>query len=230
MLPTFRKGACRCAATIRSTTRCSVTSRRKRACRADHPLRPIRRMTDAALARLSPRFDRLYATTGRPSIPPEKLLRALLLQVPLHHPQRAAADRAAAIQPAVSLVCRAEHRRPDLGCDDVHEESRSPARRATSPMRSSPEVLGGDRAEGLLVGRAFHRRRHAAGGVGEPEEFPPAGRRPPTPPDDPKNPTVNFRGQPRRNDTHQSTTDPDARLYKKAVGPRSQARLSRRTC
>ena len=37
--------------------------------RPDHPLRPIRRMTDAALARLSPRFDRLYSTTGRPSIP-----------------------------------------------------------------------------------------------------------------------------------------------------------------
>jgi hypothetical protein len=38
--------------------------------RADHPLRPIRRMADAELARLSPRFDRLYSTTGRPSIPP----------------------------------------------------------------------------------------------------------------------------------------------------------------
>ncbi len=49
--------------------------------RADHPLRPIRRMTDAALARLSARFDRLYSTTGQPSIPPEKLLRALLLQM-----------------------------------------------------------------------------------------------------------------------------------------------------
>src|SRR5512138_1586167 len=49
--------------------------------RGDHPLRPIRRMTDAALARLSARFDRLYSTTGRPSIPPEQLLRALLLQL-----------------------------------------------------------------------------------------------------------------------------------------------------
>jgi transposase-like protein DUF772 len=46
----------------------------------DHPLRSIRRMTDAALSRLSSRFDRLYASTGRPSIPPEQLLRALLLQ------------------------------------------------------------------------------------------------------------------------------------------------------
>src|SRR4029453_17136269 len=49
--------------------------------RPDHPLRPIRRLTDGALERLSPRFDRLYSTTGRPSIPPEKLLRALLLQM-----------------------------------------------------------------------------------------------------------------------------------------------------
>src|SRR5881397_556107 len=46
----------------------------------DHPLRAIRRMTDAIFDRLSPRFDRLYSDIGRPSIPPEKLLRALLLQ------------------------------------------------------------------------------------------------------------------------------------------------------
>src|SRR5436190_2321762 len=47
---------------------------------ADHPLRPIRLMVDAALGRLSPQFDALYTDFGRPSIPPEKLLRALLLQ------------------------------------------------------------------------------------------------------------------------------------------------------
>ena len=48
---------------------------------ADHPLRAIRALTDAALHSLSPRCAGLYATTGRPSIPPEPLLRALLLQV-----------------------------------------------------------------------------------------------------------------------------------------------------
>ena len=48
---------------------------------ADHPLRPIREMVNAALARLSPEFSKLYAKRGRPSIPPERLLRALLLQV-----------------------------------------------------------------------------------------------------------------------------------------------------
>ena len=47
----------------------------------DHPLRAMRAMTDAALAELSTQFDALYASTGRPSIPPERLLRALLLQV-----------------------------------------------------------------------------------------------------------------------------------------------------
>jgi transposase len=48
---------------------------------ADHPLRAIRRITDRALTQLSPQFDRLYVAFGRPSIPPERLLRALLLQV-----------------------------------------------------------------------------------------------------------------------------------------------------
>src|SRR5918999_4514093 len=48
--------------------------------RQDHPLRAIRQMTDEVLVRLSPRFDRMYSDMGRPSIPPEQLLRALLLQ------------------------------------------------------------------------------------------------------------------------------------------------------
>jgi len=47
----------------------------------DHPLRPIRTLVDAVLKELSPRFSQLYAKTGRPSVAPERLLRALLLQV-----------------------------------------------------------------------------------------------------------------------------------------------------
>ena len=47
----------------------------------DHPLRPILRMVDEALKELSPKFERMYSDVGRPSIPPEQLLRALLLQV-----------------------------------------------------------------------------------------------------------------------------------------------------
>ena len=48
---------------------------------AEHPLRPVRAMVDAVLRELSPQFSRLYAQVGRPSIAPERLLRALLLQV-----------------------------------------------------------------------------------------------------------------------------------------------------
>ena len=48
---------------------------------ANHPLRPIRQMANTVLERLSPKLNPLYAAVGRPSIPPEKLLRALLLQV-----------------------------------------------------------------------------------------------------------------------------------------------------
>ena len=49
--------------------------------RKDHPLRAIRTMADQALENMSRRFDRMYAQTGRPSIPPEKLLRAQLIQM-----------------------------------------------------------------------------------------------------------------------------------------------------
>ena len=75
---------------------------------ADHPLRTIRRMTDAILDRLSPAFDRLYSTIGRPSIPPEKLLRALLLQG-LYTVRSEPVDRATPVQPAVSMVRGPQH-------------------------------------------------------------------------------------------------------------------------
>src|SRR3989304_2374475 len=58
----------------------SYVSREQRIA-AEHPLRPIRQMVDEVLERLSPRFDKLYSKVGRPSIPPERRLRALLLQV-----------------------------------------------------------------------------------------------------------------------------------------------------
>ena len=87
------------------------------------------------------------------------------------------------------------------------------------------EVLAAIKAGGLALGRALHRRRHVAGSVGEPQEFQTEGPRDHRPPDDPKNPTVNFHG--RRSMQRYppaSTTDPDARLYKKA--PRGAKRSS----
>ncbi len=90
---------------------------------ADHPLRPIRQMTEAIFARLSPRFDRLYSTIGRPSIPPEKLLRALLLQ----GLYTVRSERLLMEQLQYNLLFRwfvglgMDER--GLGCDGVHQES-----------------------------------------------------------------------------------------------------------
>ncbi len=72
--------------------------------RSDHPLRSIRMLTDAALQALSGDFAALYSGMGRPSIAPEQLLRAMLLQA--FYSIGAVADRAAGIRFAVQMVCR----------------------------------------------------------------------------------------------------------------------------
>jgi len=184
--------------------------------RPDHPLRPIRRMTDAALERLSPRFDRLYSTTGRPSIPPEKLLRALLLQM-LYSIR---SERLLMEELEYSILYRWF---VGLSLDD-------PVWDATTFTKNRDRLLDGDianaffreviadiDADGLLSDEHFTVDGTLLEAWASHKSFKPkdTSRRPP---DDPKNPTVNFHGQARRNDTHQSTTDPDGGLYKKAVG------------
>jgi len=101
---------------------------------ADHPLRPIRKMTDEALKSLSPEFDRLYSKVGRPSIPPERLLRALLLEcfygIRSERLLMEQLDYNLLFRWFVGLnmlVCRSEHGRPDLGHDGLQQEPRSPA-------------------------------------------------------------------------------------------------------
>ena len=71
---------------------------------ADHPLRAIKALADEALTRLSPEFDRMYAGVGRPSIPPERLLKASLLIALLLGEERARLLRGVGRQPAVPLV------------------------------------------------------------------------------------------------------------------------------
>lgn len=73
--------------------------------RADHPLRPIKRVVDAILNEMAGLFESAYSTTGRPSVPPERLLKALLLQS-LRAPQRGATGGAARYRPAFPLVLR----------------------------------------------------------------------------------------------------------------------------
>jgi transposase len=184
--------------------------------RADHPLRPIRRMTDAALRRLSPRFDRLYSTTGRPSIPPEQLLRALLLQI-LYSIR---SERLLMEELDYSVLYRWF---VGLSMDDTVWDATTFSKNRDRLLEGDiadaffAEVLAAIKAEGLLSDEHFTVDGTLLEAWASHKSFKPKDG-PPTPPDDPKNPTVNFHGERRRNDTHQSTTDPEARLYKKAVG------------
>ena len=176
-----------------------------------------RKMTDAALQRLSPRFDRLYSATGRPSIPPEKLLRALLLQF-LYSIR---SERLLMEELDYSILYRWF---VGLSLDD-------PVWDATTFTKNRDRLLDGDIADAffgevlaaikagrLALRRAFHGRRHAARGVGESQEFQTEGHHRDAARRSEESDRRIFTGRRRRNDTHQSTTDPDARLFKKAVG------------
>lgn len=184
--------------------------------RADHPLRPIRRMTDAALDRLSPRLARLYSTTGRPSIAPEQLLRALLLQI-LYSIR---SERLLVEELDYSVLYRWF---VGLSMDDPIWDATTFTKNRDRLLQGDiadaffAEVLAAIRADGLLSDEHFTVDGTLLEAWASHKSFKPKDG-PSAPPDDPKNPTVNFHGQPRRNATHQSTTDPDARLYKKAVG------------
>ena len=188
---------------------------------ADHPLRAVRQMTDRALARLSPRFGTLYINFGRPSIPPEKLLRALLLQA-LYTIR---SERQLMEQLEYNLLFRWF---VGLGMDDAVW---SP----TTFTKNRDRLLDGDIAaaffeavllhadtERLLSDEHFTVDGTLLEAWASHKSFRPRNEEPPTSGGG-GNPTVNFHGQRRTNDTHQSTTDPDARLYKKARG--REARL-----
>jgi len=187
----------------------------------DHPLRAIRRITDRALARLSPRFGTLYVKFGRPSIPPEKLLRALLLQA-LYTIR---SERQLIEQIEYNLLFRWF---VGLGMDDA-------VWAPTTFTKNRDRLLDGDIAaaffDAVLIhadtNRLLSDEHFTVDGTlleawASQKSFQPRDQDPP-PAGGGGNPTVNFHGQRRTNATHQSTTDPDARLYKKARG--REARL-----
>jgi transposase len=184
----------------------------------DHPLRTIGALVDAVLKELSPQLDLLYSHTGRPSIAPEKLLRALLLQV-LYTVR---SERLLMEQLDYNLLFRWF---VGLNMDD-------PVWDASTFSKNRERLLEGD------VARAFFDRVLAQARernllsdehftvdgtlveawAGQKSFKRKAGETPTDRPDDPGNPTVDFRGERRTNATHASTTDPEARLYKKAKG------------
>jgi transposase len=184
----------------------------------DHPLRPIRAMADRALKELSPRFALLYSHTGRPSIPPEQLLRALLLQA--FYSVRS--ERQLMEQLDYNLLFRWFI---GLNLDE-------PIWDPTVFTKNRDRLLAGDVAQtffeavrtqaeqqGLLSHEHFTVDGTLLEAWASHKSFKATGTDTPAPTDDdPSNPTVDFRGERRSNATHRSTTDPDAQLVRKSRG------------
>jgi transposase len=190
--------------------------------RPDHPLRAMRRMTDEVFAALSPRFATMYSDIGRPSIPPEQLLRALLLQ----YLYTIRSERLLMEEIDYSVLFRWF---VGLGMDDAIWSPTTFSKNRDRLLRSDvaaaffDAVVAQARAADLLSDEHFTVDGTLLEAWASLKSF----RRKDddaTPPDDPGNPTVNFHGEARRNDTHQSTTDPDAMLARK--GPGREAKLS----
>lgn len=188
---------------------------------AKHPLRQIRRMVDVALQALSPAFDQMYAAFGRPSIAPEKLLRALLLQVLFSiRSEQLLMEQleynllfrwfvGLNMDEAVWVATVFSKNRERLMNGDVAEKffAQILAQASLAGLVSDEHFsVDGTLIEAWASQKSFQRRD-------QPE--PPA-------PDDPGNPTVNFHGEKRSNETHESKSDPDARLARKSGGHESK--------
>src|SRR3982750_1230839 len=190
--------------------------------RADHPLRGIRAMADMALQNMSERFDAMYAKTGRPSIAPEKLLRAQLIQM-LYSVR---SERLLMEEIDYSMLYRWFI---GLNLDEpvwdvtVFTKNRDRLLKADIAREFLCEVVGQARSSNLTSDEHFTvdgTLIEAWASLKSFQRNDSAGQSP----DDPGNPTISFHGERRSNDTHQSTTDPDALLARKGNG--KEAKLS----
>ena len=190
---------------------------------ADHPLRAIRRLVDAVLTELSPALEGLYAREGRPSIPPERLLRALLLQA--FYTVRS--ERQLMEQLDFNLLFRWF---AGLSIDD-------PVWDATVFCKNRDRLLDGDIARKFLAGvlnqpqvrRLISSEHFSVDGTlieawASMKSFVPKNSDDKPPPGQgdgsggSRNRQRDFHGEKRTNQTHASTTDPDARLFRKGTG------------
>jgi transposase len=189
---------------------------------ADHPLRGIRAIVNEALLALEREFATLYSPTGRPSIPPEKLLRAMLLQAFY------------SIRSERQLMERLEYDLlfrwfVGLGIDDavwdhsVFSKNRDRLLEGDIAAKFLAAVLAQPRVKKLLSTEHFSVDGTLIEAWASMKSFRPRGGSDEPPPDGGRNAEVDFHGQKRSNQTHSSTTDPDARLYKK--GPGKEAKL-----
>ena len=184
----------------------------------DHPLRPIRTMVDQALTVLSPGFDRLYSDLGRPSIPPEKLLRALLLQA--FYSVRS--ERQLMEQLDYNLLFRwFVGLAMDAPIWDVTVFTKNRDRFLEGEVAAQffQAVLAQPEVRALLSDEHFSVDGTLIEAFASMKSFKPkdAGDQGP-PTGGGRNRERDFHGERRRNDTHASTTDPDARLFRKGRG------------
>ncbi len=188
--------------------------------RKDHPLRAIRAMVDEVLKQLSRRFDAMYAKVGRPSIPPEQLLRAQLLQM-LYSIR---SERLLMEELDYNLLFRWF---VGLNADDevwdatVFTKNRNRLLEADVAKEFLTQVVEQARGRGLTSDEHFTVDGTLLEAWAGAKSFQPKDKKQ-TPPDDPGNPTVNFRGEKRSNETHASKTDPESLLARKGEGKESK--------
>ena len=180
----------------------------------NHPLRAIKRSADAALAELSPVFDAMYAECGRPSIPPERLLKAsLLIALYSVRSERALCEELdyhllyrwfldmTLMEPSFTPTSFSKNRQRLLDHDVA-----SCFFDEVVALADDHDLLSDDHftVDGTLIEATASLKSFRRRGAPVPAE----------PPDDRGNPTVNFRGEKRSNVSHASTTDPEVRLGK----------------
>jgi transposase len=186
-----------------------------------HPLRRIKALADAALKELSPVFNQMYSAVGRPSIPPERLLKATLLMA-LHTVR---SERLMCEQLDYNFLFRWFL---DMAADEASFDhstfSRNRARLLEHAVADEffRAVVAQARGLNLLSDEHFTVDGSLVEAWASLKSFKRKEAGPSEPPDDPGNPTVNFHGERRSNATHQSTTDPEARLAKKGAGKEAQ--------
>src|SRR3982750_2821233 len=182
-----------------------------------HPSRAIQRMTDEVLRGLSAKVDELYSATGRPSIAPEKLLRALLLQI-LYTVR---SERLLMEQLQYNLLFRwfvGLNMDEPVWVATVFSKNRDRLLEGEIASLFFAGVLQQAREADLLSDEHFSVDGTLIEAWAGQKSFQRKDRSEKPPPDDPGNPTVDFHGEKRSNDTHESTTDSDARLTRKSGG------------
>jgi transposase len=191
--------------------------------RANHPLRAIRAMADEALRNMSNRFNTMYAKTGRPSIAPEKLLRAQLIQM-LYSIR---SERLLMEEIDYSMLFRwfvGMNLDEPVWAVTVFTKNRNRLLEGDVAREFLFEVIGQAQSQGLTSDEHFTVDGTLIEAWASLKSFQRKDQNNGAPPDDPGNPTVNFHGESRRNDTHESSTDADALLARKGNG--KEAKLS----